>query len=132
MTGVCVSACLPACLYVSVWCTHVCICVYMHIYLHICARVYMRTHSCICVCWCVYVCACVCVHANTLDQEPQIPTASGSSRVVKMEWDRWKLTLVLRIQGAIESSGNVANRKPVSSRKRKIQLSSPHLLPAAC
>ena len=107
-------------------------CVHAYVPAHLCMCIHAYTFVYMCVLVHICVCMCVCVHANTLDQEPQIPTASGSSRVVKMEWDRWKLTLVLRIQGAIESSGNVANRKPVSNRKRKIQLSSPHLLPAAC
>ena len=103
-------------------CTHTCTGVFVHVHACVHIRVYVYVDVC--------VGACMCVHANTLDQEPQIPTASGASRVVQMDCGRWKLTLVLRIQGTIESGGNVANRKSVSSRRRKMQLSSQHLLPA--
>ena len=113
--GLCV--CVPACMFVCICVVYTCVymCVHAYIPAHLCTCIHAYTFVYMCVLVRVCVCMCVCVHANTLDQEPQIPTASGSSRVVKMEWDRWKLTLVLRIQGAIESSGNVANRKPVSS-----------------
>ena len=124
----CLRACVRVCKYL--WdvhmcvyvCVHTCTCMFVHVYACVHIHVYVYVDVC--------VGACMCVHANTLDQEPQIPTASGASRVVQMDCGRWKLTLVLRIQGTIESGGNVANGKPVSSRRRKMQLSSQHLLPA--